>query len=128
MEVDIPFDYTVDTVALSKEDSVRIVPSLDQLTATLLNSEEVEIKAQVNLGISIFARTSTDVITDMKVAPIDYEKKAAMPGIVGYIVKKGDTLWSIARQYYATTDSIRAVNNLDNDFIKEGDRLIIIKS
>lgn len=128
MEVDIPFEYTVDTVALSKEDSVRIVPSLDQLTATLLNSEEVEIKAQVNLGISIFARTSTDVITDMKVAPIDYEKKAAMPGIVGYIVKKGDTLWSIARRYYATTDSIRAVNNLDNDFIKEGDRLIIIKS
>lgn len=128
MEVDIPFDYTVDTVALSKEDSVRIVPSLDQLTATLLNSEEVEIKAQVNLGISIFARTGTDVITDMKVAPIDYEKKAAMPGIVGYIVKKGDTLWSIARRYYATTDSIREVNNLDNDFIKEGDRLIIIKS
>lgn len=128
MEVDIPFDYTVDTVPLSAEDSVRIVPSLDQLTATLLNSEEVEIKAQVNLGISIFTHTSTDIITDMNVAPIDYEKKAALPGIVGYIVKKGDTLWSIARRYYATTDSIRAINKLENDYIKEGDRLIIVKS
>lgn len=128
MEVDIPFDYTVDTVPLSTEDSVRIVPSLDQLTATLLNSEEVEIKAQVNLGISIFTHTSTDIITDMNVAPIDYEKKAALPGIVGYIVRKGDTLWSIARRYYATTDSIRAINKLENDYIKEGDRLIIVKS
>lgn len=128
MEVNIPFDYTVDTVPLSKEDSVRIVPSLDQLTATLLNSEEVEIKAQVNLGISIFSRTNMDVITDMTVTPIDYEKKADMPGIVGYIVKKGDTIWSIARKYYATTESIRSVNNLDSDFIKEGDRLIVVKS
>ena len=128
MEVNIPFDYTVDTVALSKDDSVRIVPGLDQLTASLLNSEEVEIKAQINLGISIFSNTSTEIITDMSVSQIDYEKKASMPGIVGYIVKKGDTLWSIARQYYATTDSIRTVNNLENDFVKEGDRLIIIKS
>lgn len=128
MEIDIPFEYTVDTVPLSPEDSVRIVPSLDQLNATLLNSEEIEIKAQVNLGISIFARTNTDVIVDMTVSPIDYEKKAAMPGIVGYIVKKGDTIWSIARRYYATTESIKSVNNLDSDYLKEGDRIIIVKS
>lgn len=128
MEVEIPFNYDVETMSLSKEDAVRIVPGLDQLGATLLNSEEVEIKAQVNLGISIFSHTSTDVITDMKVSPIDYEKKAKMPGIVGYIVKNGDTLWSIARKYYATTDSIREVNNLESDYVQEGDRLIIVKS
>lgn len=128
MEADIPFDYNVETMSLSKDDAVRIVPRLDQLSATLLNSEEVEIKAQVNLGISIFAHTETEVITDIRVSPIDYEKKAAMPGIVGYIVKNGDTLWSLARKYYATTDSIREINNLENDSIKEGDRLIIVKS
>ena len=104
------------------------MPSLDQLNATLLNSEEIEIKAQVNLGISIFARTKVDVITDMTVSQIDYEKKASLPGIVGYIVKKGDTIWSIARKYYATTESIRSVNNLESDYLKEGDRIIIVKS
>ncbi len=128
MEVDIPFEYTVDTVTLSPDASVRIVPSLDQLSANLLNSEEVEIKAQVNLGISIFTRTDTSVIVDMTVEPIDYKKKAAMPGIVGYVVAPGDTIWSIARKYYATTESIREINHLDNDYIKEGDRLLIVKS
>jgi len=128
MEVDIPFEYTVDTVPLSSEDSVRIVPCIDQLNATLLNSEEVEIKAQVNLGISIFARSKTDVITDSVIEPIDYNKKGAMPGIVGYIVKKGDTVWSVARKYYATTESIKKLNNLESDYLNEGDRLIIVKS
>ncbi len=128
MEIDIPFDYSVDADGLTAEDSVRIVPSLDQLSAAMLSSEEVEIKAQVNLGISVFSKSVTEVITDMKVVPIDYEKKAGMPGIVGYIVKKGDTLWSIARKYYATTESIKAINGLDGDTISEGDRLIIVKS
>ena len=62
------------------------------------------------LEIMVFETRNTDVITDMTISPIDYERKAAMPGIAGYVVKKGDTIWSIARKYYATTESIRKIN------------------
>ena len=51
-----------------------------------------------------------------------------MPGIVAYVAKKDDTIWSVARKYYATTESIRTINNLESDYINEGDRLIIVKS
>lgn len=128
MNVHVPFEHFVEAADMNKETSIRIVPELDQLGATLLNSEEMEIKAQVSLGISVFEKTSSNIITDMKLNDIDYEKKGAMPGIVGYVVKKDDTIWSIARKYYATTESIRKVNNLESDAIKEGDRLIIVKS
>ena len=127
MQIDVPFDYTVDTSPLSEQDSVRITPSMDMLSANLLNSEEIEIKAQVNLGISIFERSDVEAIVDMTVCDIDYEKKASMPGIVGYIVKPEDSIWSIARKYYATTESIKSINGLESDVIKEGDRLIIVK-
>ncbi len=128
MRVDIPFEYTADTPCLAPDASVRITPNLDSLSANLLNSEELEIKAEVNLGISIFEKKNMDVILDMSVEDIDYEKKAAMPGIVGYIVKNDDTIWSIARKYYATTESIRSINNLENDTLHEGDRIIVVKS
>lgn len=128
METEIPFEYTVDSISVSPTDSIRIIPCLDQLGASLVNSGEIEIKAQVNLGITVFAKSCVDVITDMTVSPIDYEKKADMPGIVGYVVKNGDTIWSIARKFYATTESIRSINNLESDNIKAGDRLIIVKS
>ena len=94
----------------------------------MLNSEEVEVKAQINLDICVFERGNIDVITDMQVHPIDYEKKSKMPGIVAYVAKKDDTIWSVARKYYATTESIRTINNLESDYINEGDRLIIVKS
>lgn len=128
VEVEIPFEYEADTVPLSQDDAVRIVPCLDQLQATLLNSEEVEFKAQVNLNISIFSKHETEVITGMRVEPIDEAKKAAQPGIVGYVVQKGDSIWSVARRYYATTASIVKLNNLESEVLQEGDRILIVKS
>lgn len=128
METEIPFEYVADSMAVSSTDVIKISPCIDQIGASLVNSGEIEIKAQVNLSITVFSQASVDVITDMTVSPIDYEKKADMPGIIGYVVKQGDTIWSIARKYYATTESIRTINNLESDNIKEGDRLIIVKS
>lgn len=127
IEMDIPFEYNVDTAELSEDTNINVVPKLIRLSAAMLNSREIEIKAEAGLEIMVFETRNTDVITDMTISPIDYERKAAMPGIAGYVVKKGDTIWSIARKYYATTESIRKINNLEKDEINEGDRIIVVK-
>ncbi len=127
IEMDIPFEYNVDTARLSEDGNVKVVPKLIRLSAAMINSREIEIKAEVGLEIMIFETGNIDVITDMTVSPIDYDRKASMPGIAGYVVKKGDTLWSIARKYYATTESIKKINNLEKDEINEGDRIIVVK-
>lgn len=42
-----------------------------------------------------------------------------------YTVKKGDTLYSIAKKYNTTVDEIKSYNNLKNNFLDIGDRIII---
>lgn len=128
IEENIPYQYMVEAGKLSKEASIRVVPCLDQLSANLISGDEIEIKGQVCLGISIFKQVEIKVMEDVAVNEIDYEKKAAVPGIVGYVVNPGDTLWSIARKYYATTESIKDINNLETDEVYPGDRLIIVKA
>ena len=59
---------------------------------------------------------------------IDEAKKAAQPGIVGYVVQPGDTIWTIAKKYYASIDSIKQLNELESEQISAGDRLLIVKS
>ncbi len=44
---------------------------------------------------------------------------------ITYIVKKGDTLYSIAKKYNTTVDSIKRFNNMKNSLIDVGDRIII---
>lgn len=45
-----------------------------------------------------------------------------------YIVKSGDSLWTIARQYNTTVDTLRALNNLSNDNLTTGQRLKVPNS
>lgn len=42
-----------------------------------------------------------------------------------YIVKQGDTLWSIANEYGTTSSEIKELNNLINDIIRPGQILLI---
>lgn len=128
LESVVPFSYKVESAPLSDKDSIRINPSLDQITATMPGNNEVEIKAVVNMSITVFAKKSISLITDINLLPIDMEQKALAPGIVGYVVKEGDSIWSIAKKYYSSLDSIRNANSLENDNIMPGDRLIVIKS
>ena len=82
---------------------------------------------QINMGMTIFTRKEIELIDDMTVAPVDMKKKAVAPGIVGYVVRDGDSIWSIAKQYYSSLDSIRKLNSLEGDDVKAGDRLIVVK-
>lgn len=127
MEIAAPFTYRLETVPLRPQDSIRITPALSQISATLPGNEEVEMKAIVDMGMTIFTRKEIEFIDDMTIAPIDMKKKAASPGIVGYVVKDGDSIWSIAKQYYSSLDSIRKMNDLENDNIQAGDKLIVVK-
>lgn len=45
--------------------------------------------------------------------------------IVEHYVKEGENLWTIARDYGTTPDSIRSTNNLEGIFILPGQRLLV---
>ncbi len=51
------------------------------------------------------------------------EKPVATKGT--YLVKREDTLYSIARRYHISVESIKRLNNMTDNTIHEGDRLIL---
>ena len=65
-------------------------------------------------------------MTDIKEEPLDYDAIQKIPGIVGYIVKEGDSLWSIAKNYFTTVESIQEQNEGVEE-VNPGDRLLIVK-
>lgn len=44
-----------------------------------------------------------------------------------YVVKSGDTLWSIARKYNLSVNELKALNNLSSNGLSVGQRLIVGK-
>jgi len=123
----IPFTQIIEVKGMNSDSSFEVKPNIDQLSVMMLDSDEIEVKATMNLNTIVFDKVTESVIMDIEVAELDLEKLQSMPGIIGYVVKPGDTLWKIAKKYYTTVDSIMLLNDLDDDRIKVGDKLIIMK-
>ncbi len=48
--------------------------------------------------------------------------------IIIYTVKRGDSLWALAREYNTTVNDIKQLNNLNSDVLSIGQELQIKKN
>lgn len=88
--------------------------------ATLLNAR-VERPAPITPALVAAAKAEVAADTD------EDDAKATEERVV-YRVKRGDTLFSIARAFDTTVDAIKSVNRLRGSTINPGDRLTILNS
>ena len=90
-------------------------------------THEAEIRLTAGFRIVSCRQKPVRVITGIDMKPVPPDKIENMPGIIGYMVKPKDTLWSVARKFYVPLASIREVNSLTGDELKPGQRLLIVK-
>ena len=100
---------------------------LEQLTAVMLGSESVEVKAVITADLLALQPVCEQVITGARAEPLDLKKLQEMPGIVGYIVQPGDSLWKIAKKFHTTVDHVVEANGLERSEARQGERLILVK-
>lgn len=123
----VPFNQIIEIKDLKPNSVYDVTASIEQINVMMLDTQEVEIKASVVLNVIVFDRLTESFIVDFKEEAMDLEKLQEEPGMVGYIVKPGDTLWLIAKRYHTTVAAIMEINNLENDTIYPGDHLLIVK-
>lgn len=126
---DYPFSYTVQMPAQDLENGaqLQIAGSAEQVNAVLSGPDEAEIRLTAGFSVVFCREEKMRIITDIGMRPAAPEKIENMPGIIGYLVKPQDTLWSVARKFYVPLSSIREVNSLTSDELKPGQRLLIVK-
>lgn len=124
----LPFQMTVEAPGVREDSKYQMAPSLEQITAVMMGGDTVEIKAVVNMDILIMNQACETVIQQVREEPIDLEKLKRMPGIVGYVVQPGDSLWKIAREFHTSVEEIMEANHLNSSEIRPGDKLILVKA
>ena len=124
---DIPFSHEIEVDGMQENITYSIVPFFDQIVAKQQDENKIEIRAEISLEVLAFSNETEKAILNVEVASIDMDKKKALPGMIGYIVKPEDTLWSVAKKYYTTISRVKQINGLESDQIQSGDKLIILK-
>ncbi len=127
MEETIPFTHHIEVENLRDGADINISPSLEQLSTVMLSAEEVEVRANIDLDAFVCEKRETTLIKQISTRPFDEAVLEAMPAMTGYVVKAGDTLWSIAKSFYTSIDSVRRYNSLTGDNLRPGEKLLIVK-
>lgn len=127
METMLPFTHVIEAKGITKDSVYFLQADLEQLSTTMADGDEIEVKAAVGLNVLVLRQWEEQLIDQVEEKPLDMKKIEAMPGITVYMVKQEDTLWDIARQFYTTVDEICAVNGITEKEVKAGQPLLLIK-
>ena len=95
--------------------------------STSLMNNEINIKCVMGIDLMITGTLENEVVVDIKEGEYDYNSVKNLPGITGYVVQQGDTLWDIAKRYGTTVGRIMETNNLSGEEIKSGMKILVVK-
>ncbi len=126
-QAQIPYQYTLEVPDIAPEDMGEIHAEVEQLQVTMLDGEEMDVKAVLSFSTVAFKNVPVDLISQVNVSDLDSSTMSSLPGIVIYMVKDGDNLWNIGKKYYVPVDKLRELNALDSDELKTGQKLLLVK-
>ena len=124
-ETKIPFEYTVENLQNGE--------SLNTNNYLEIKSKDFIIQDGGDINCNIDMETNTNMYRTANINMIDSiqedgEREEQDYSIMMYIVKKGDTLWKIAKEFGSTIDGIARVNGIeDRNLIKKKQKLFIPK-
>lgn len=128
LEGAVMVEQLVEVPGITEDCRFDLQTGLEQLTVTMVDSEEVEVKVSVNLNIFAVQVHKNPCIVDVEERELDLKKLQEMPGIVGYVVQPEDSLWSISKKYYTTPEKICELNQIKEKDIQPGCKLILLKT
>ncbi len=127
LKTQIPYRYVLEVKDMSPLDVGQMKGEVDQLQVTLLDGEEMDVKAVLSFSTVMFRNVPLEVIDKADIMEPDAAEMGKLPGMAVYVVKTGDNLWNIGKKYYVPVDVLRSINGLENDELLPGQKLLVVK-
>lgn len=124
----IPFSQTIDARGAKEGMEADVNAEIAHIGFNMLSDRELEVRCALNTSTVIRELKCHDIITGVSIDDLLKDIIDKIPTVAIYVVKKGDTLWNLAKKFNTTVKSIADINNIENpDLIYPNQRLIIVK-
>ena len=123
----IPFREHLDISHAEPQMAYMLEGMMDDLSVSMVDSEEIEVKAQIRIKAVVYSNRELSVIKEVVVKARDYQKLEELPGMAVLLFEEGDSLWDIGKKYYLPVKKIKEINGIaDNKEPEPGSRILVV--
>lgn len=124
---DLPFRSVVEIPGVRSDMTADYEIQLKELWFDKMNARQIEVNAGVLVTTSAMSTEKYRLIQSVSFVETAGDPEE-QPGMVLYITGKEDDLWSIAKKYRTTIDTIKKINHVDySGKLQPGTKLLIVK-
>lgn len=121
--VQVPFEYTAENVEDLKSKNIESVIDVVNQDFVVQDGGIVNCNIDLQIDIKIYKNTTIKIIDEIQTAG---EREQEDYSIIMYVVKKGDSLWKIAKKFGSSVEDIARTNGIeDENLIMPGQKLFI---
>ena len=121
-DVKLPFEFNLEDGEVASNNDIETKINIISQDFIIVNDNTINCKIELQFEASVSRNMQMNVIDEINVD----ERLEDNYSMVIYFVKKGETLWEIAKKFGSRIEDIVAVNDIDNpDRINEGQQLFI---
>lgn len=121
----VPFRVVTTVPQMTGGEIISAKTQVRDIWAEKINGKQLEFNATVMVGAEIMREVAFKVLTNP--AFEESTSKETMAPMVVYVAGKDDTLWSIAKKFKTSADSVSKLNELEDEGIVQGQKLLIIR-
>lgn len=124
-EAKIPFDYTIENLQNGESLNTNCSIEVKNQDFIIQDGGDINCNIDVQANTNMYRTANLNMIDSIEE---NGEREEQDYSIVIYVVRKGDTLWNIAKEFGSTVDGIARVNGIeDKNLIMSGQKLYIPK-
>ena len=125
LKENIPFRIVTAMPQITGDEIICDRVCIKDFWAEKINGKQIEFNATVVINTQVMR----DVPFKIPINPAFEEKpmREEKSRMVIYITGENDSMWSIAKKFKTTMAAIQEINELDNELIAQGQKLLILK-
>ncbi len=122
----MPFTCSFDMSQVDERCLFDVNVDVDNISYNITLADEVELRCNISVCISAMRANQVRCITSIEEHPLPEAEPCNAYCVRIYYVRKGDSLWNIAKKYRVCLNRLMKLNNLNEEsVIMPGQRLMI---